>query len=316
MINQNLQLIQQAKEAYALYWELVMSDFKNKELAKLLNLHSSAFSSLFNKVLKPLSKLPEEEPGLTAMIHQLFDTVNNVSETKTRQRLPGYIELLKNTKIESKGNSTEKLKHYIENLIDYSPQKIMQRLEGIYHCYYLSSFGYKIKREPLMISYSPLNESYVVRKGNNLSHAKYQGFGYISNNHIFTIQIKEADTMTPDNFLAHFHLPPSYSIALNLLKGIAVSMSNSYLPISRKVILYKIADQPKIDLFNKESTQFYESHQAVDNDIINYLRRSKHLMEYLPVTHPIYTAEDLIKEEDQEKDIINTTRKHVSHPEI
>lgn len=289
-------LVDQSAELWKLYEELINNGFKNKKLAKLLMLYPSAFSSLFNRVIKPLRTLDKNDKNLSKKVKNLFLLVNNVSETKTRQRLSWYIKILQEFKIEASGTSGEQLGLYINNLVDVSPKEVMKKMEGIYQCYYLSSFGYKIKREPLMVSYNPLNELYSVKKGNELSHACYEGFGYISNNHIFTIQIKELETLIPDNFIAHFHLPPSYSVALNLLKGISISMSNAYLPISRKIILRRISSQLDLKTFNTERTIFFEDDADKENDIVRYLKGAKNLLEYLPIPHPMYDTEDLNKE--------------------
>lgn len=290
-------LIQKAKEIHTLYLELNRNGYRNKDLAKVLNIYPSAFSVLFNKIIKALTSLSEYDTDVSKKVQQLFSSFNNVSEVKTRQRISDYIEKLKEVKIQSSGTSGEKLKRFIENLIDDSPREVMARLEGIYHCYYLSSFGYKIKREPLMISYSPINESYLIRKGNDMGPAKYLGFGYLSNNHIFTIQIKELDTLVPDNYLAHFHLPPSYSVTMNLMKGISVSMSNAYLPISRKVILHKYSNETRMEVFNKQETFFFKDESMVDNSIVQYLQKSADYIEYLPIPQPSYDVDDLAKEE-------------------
>ena len=187
------------------------------------------------------------------------------------------------------------MKYYIEDLITDSPPEIMKDLEGIYYCYYLSSFGYRIKKEPLLISYDAINHSYMVRKGNDQSFARYYGLGYVSNHHTFSIQIKEVDTLISDHFIAHFHLPPFYANNLNMLKGISISMSNSYLPISRKVILHRCSNTVQLERYNDMETFFYEE-GASEDMIVNYLQASKSFMEYIPIPHPEYDIEDLNKE--------------------
>lgn len=301
MANWNQILIEEAKEILALYDKLIADGFKNKELAKTLGVYPSAFSSLINKVVKPLTQLKNNDVSLAEKVEFLFRQVNNISEIKTRQRLSGYIQKLQELgapKSESVGEEDHKAaKHFIETLVNNSPMEVMKVLQGVYYCYYLSSFGYRIKREPLLISHSSASTSYIVKKGNNQSPARYQGFGYISNNHIFTIQIKELETLISDNFTAHFHLPPSYATTMNMLKGVSLSMSNGYLPISRKIILHRVSDKADLKLFNALKTIFYEEENSTTNTIVKYLQRTKMLIEYLPIPHPDYDVADLKKEE-------------------
>lgn len=289
-------LIEDAKLLYKLYEQLTALGFKHKDLAKAIGLYPSAFSALFNKIIKPIIILDQESANQTDLIQQIFTPVNNVSETKTRRRFPMYIERFQRLKTESSGSVKEKMNDYIAHLVAGTPAEIMNKLEGIYHCYYLSSFGYKIKREPLMIKRSMLSDGYEIRKGNKAGPSRYEGFGYISNSHLFTIQLKELETLIPDNFLAHFHLPPSYSKTMKLLKGIAVSMSNGYLPISRKIILNKVDDHSPVHNFEKEATIFFEKEEATDNPIVQYLRNAEHLLEYTAVPRPVYDENDLIRE--------------------
>ncbi len=279
-----------------LHHDLIASGIKGKDIANALAIFPSAYSSLVNKVLLSMSQLHPKDRHLSQKIKSIFDQVNNVSETKTRKNLPLFIEQLEDLYQQVKSTGSASSHSYIDSLVTNSPPKIMKLLQGIYECYYVSSFGYRIKREPLLISYNAKGQHYRIKKGNDLGPAQYQGFGYISNNHLFTIHISEINTLIADNFLAHFHLPPSYAIALDLLKGISISMSNAYLPISRKVILHRLSSSTDLAYYNSLETTFYEPEESEENNIVNYLQGSKSFMEYVPIPHPDYDVSDLQKE--------------------
>ncbi len=288
-------LIQQAHLMLELHQTLLGKGLKSKDIAKALSIYPSAYSSLINKVLPQIKQL--RPPVSDETIHQIFATVNNVSATRTRKKLPVFIDQLEELCQQSVQARSQNRRSYVDTLIHNSPARIMKLLKGTYACYYLSSFGYRIKREPLMISYSPINQSFLIRKGNNHSPAQYEGMGYVSNNHLFTIQLQEAHILTPDNFVAHFHLPPSYSDSLNMLKGIAISMSNSYLPISRKVILHRLSGSTKMSEYEQLETTFFQEDEGKEEGIIQYLRDGASFMEYVPIPHPNYDVSDLQKEQ-------------------
>ncbi|MEM1319204.1 MAG: hypothetical protein AAGG75_03050 [Bacteroidota bacterium] len=296
MVYQNEALFEWSQELVSLHKELLDKGLKNKEIAKVLGIYPSAYSSLINKVLQPLLQLDIQQKDAANTIRHLFEQVNNISETRTRKRLPQYIEKLEALRVELNHVPQTDLNHYIKQLILSSPPEIMKHLQGVFDCYYLSSFGYRIKREPFLIQYSNRRQQYIIRKGNERSLAQYQGFGYLSNHQTFTIQMQEMDTLIPDNFIAHFHLPPSYTTTMNMLKGISVSMSNSYLPISRKVILHRLSPATTLKDFHQLETQFFEENEEPDNTILNYLRASTSFMEYVPIPHPEYDVEDLVTE--------------------
>ena len=177
------------------------------------------------------------------------------------------------------------------------PQDIMKMLEGIYACYYLSTFGYRIKKEPFLIMRKAFDDNYLIRKGNKVGPSRYEGLGYVPNDHILSIQLQECDTLIRDNFVAHFQLPPFYSSAMDMLKGFSISMSNSFLPISRKVILQRVSKDIDEEFYDAIETKFYEEGEADNNPIINYLRSNPCYMEYVPIPHPTYKQEDLASEQ-------------------
>ena len=161
------------------------------------------------------------------------------------------------------------------------------------------------------INYSVKHQGYIVQKGNQNSHATYQGMGYVANQHIFTIHLKEIGTLIPDNFIAHFHLPPPYEKSFQILKGISISMSNSYLPISRKMILHRIPKE-EANHYEQETTHFFEDGEEIltkDQPIIQYLRQSTNHLEYIPIPHPNYDIDDLRKERES-----NSTRGFLKSP--
>lgn len=294
----NQKLVQDAQQFLHLYQRLSDLKLRNMDIAKALDLHASSFSTLINKVFRPLTQINSQSKGADAAIQSLFAAVNNLSEVRVRRKLEGYLQRMAELEEEVRFNGdADDAPVYVNQLIVDTPHEILRMLEGVYECYYLSSFGYQLKKEPLRIKYNEQSRRYLVQKGNELSHAAYQGFIYLSNHQLLTMQMQEMNTLTPDHFIAHFQLPPSYATVLRMLKGITISMSNAYLPISRKVILNRIANSLSYDAYNTIETVFYGEGQGQDNPVINYLRADTNYMEYLPIPYPTYSAEDLEKEE-------------------
>ncbi|MBX2875123.1 MAG: hypothetical protein KTR30_23570 [Saprospiraceae bacterium] len=269
---------------------------KNKEIAHSLDMYPSAFSALMNNVLNELVKQNQKGQLTEEDIKIIFDQVNNVSELKTRRRIQDYIQQLETLKMQLFDVAERKPLNYIDNLVNNSPGEILRLLEGVYHCYYISSFGYRVKREPFLIYYDARHRTYRVRKGNKKSPACYEGFGYMSNNHLFTIQIAEKNTLSIDNFMAHFHLPPLYAETMEMLKGISISMSNSNLPIARKMLLHRVGNFSSLDDFNQLETVFFKATEGNDIEIVKYLRSQTSFIEYLPIPYPDYAPQDLVKE--------------------
>lgn len=269
---------------------------KNKEIAYALDMYPSAFSALINNVLSELVQSSQKGALTEQEIKAVFDQVNNVSELKTRRRIQEYLQKLEALKLQLFEVAERKPLNYIDNLINGSPGEILRLLEGVYHCYYISSFGYRVKREPFLIYYDARQRTYRVRKGNKQSPAWYEGFGYMSNNHLFTIQIAEKNTLSIDNFMAHFHLPPLYAETMEMLKGISISMSNSNLPIARKMLLHRVGNFSSLDDFNQLETLFFKREEGNENEIVRYLREQTSFIEYLPIPYPDYAPQDLVKE--------------------
>lgn len=286
----------QSKHLLDLHNQLISSGVKQKEIARRIGLYPSAYSTMAHRVLPRLVPFSDSRPS-TQQISQVFSAVNNVSESRLRQNIHHYIEELTSMSRELDGQQRRKQERYIDQLIAASPIHLLQKLQGIYDCCYFSSFGYRVKREPLMIKYSSTRECIEVTKGNRLSPAIYQGFGYVSNNHLLTLQMQEQGTMIPDNTILHLHLPPIYPDSLSMLKGISVSMSNACMPISRKVILHKISSLGSADEYDDIETHFYPAGEGDDESIVKYLREERSYIEYVPIPHPQYDLTDLEKEQ-------------------
>lgn len=289
--------VQQAARLLELTRFLKEAGLKNKDIANALGIFPSAFSAMTSNILHKLVEAEQDGGVNEEQIKALFDTVNNVSEVKTRRRIASYLEKLEQLKLQLFDDLDKQPPNYVDQLIEDSPAEILRLLEGVYHCYYVSSFGYRIKKEPFLIHYDLRKKAYHVRKGNRQSPACYEGFGYMSNNQLFTIQIMEKNTLAVDNFLAHFHLPPLYVETMEMLKGISISMSNSNLPISRKMILHRIGKYHSLDEYDALETHFYQEGEALDNEIVQYLRQECSMIEYLPIPYPDYAPKDLEKEQ-------------------
>ena len=269
---------------------------KKKDIAKYLGIYPSAYSSLTNvviiKALDNKTDINEKQRIKTA-----FAEVNNVSEKRIRQELPNYIRKLEMLHEETLSTLSARESTYVEELLHATPSKIAEKLIGIYDCFYISSFGYRIKKEPFMIRPSKTNHSYHVLKGNDQSPACFKGFLYMSNTHVFTVQLQEIGTINPDNFIVHFVLPPSYSESLHFLKGLSVSMSNSYFPISRKILLKKVSTDINMEKYHQRPTRWYERDEIKQlSDIGLYLSQTNALIEYIPIPQPAFDERDLKKE--------------------
>lgn len=288
--------IDQAIRMIALTRFMKETGMKNKEIATALEMYPSAFSALINNVLQPIVQAAQERSLLEEEISSIFTRVNNVSELKTRRRIQQYVDKLEELKLQLFEGREKKPVNYVDALIKSSPGETLKPVEGVYHCYYISSFGYRVKREPFLIHYDARQETYRIRKGNRKSPAWYEGFGYMSNNRLFTIQIAEKNTLSIDNFIAHFQLPPLYAQTMEILKGISISMSNSNLPIARKMILHRLDNYTSLEAFNQLETLFFHENEDHSNPIIQYLRTQTSFIEYLPIPYPDYAPSDLVKE--------------------
>lgn len=288
--------VDQAARLIQLLHFLKEAGIKHKEIASTLDMYPSAFSALINNALEPIVREAQGDGITEERIKAIFDQVNNVSEVKTRRRVQEYLQRLETLKLQLFEEGEKKPLNYIDELVTNSPGETLRLLEGVYHSYYISSFGYRVKREPFLIRYDARQKTYSVRKGNQQSPAWYEGFGYMSNNHLFTIQIAEKNTLSIDNFLAHFHLPPLYAQTMEMLKGISISMSNSNLPIARKIILHRVNNYRSMADFNALETVFFGEQEGEEDPIVQYLRGQTSFIEYLPIPYPDYALQDLVKE--------------------
>lgn len=287
---------EQVQEFVALARELQQKGIKKKEIAHYLELHASAYSTMQNTIFQKIAALSAADPRLKEKIAGYFEQANNISERKVRQQIQQYIARLTQFLQEVATDQYHHQPSYIEELVAQSPSAILEKLEGIYECYYVSSFGYRVKCEPFMISKSKKEERFMAYKGNKLGPAYFTGFLYVTNNHILTVQMLEVGTINKDHFMVHFILPPTYDESLSFLKGIAVSISNAYFPMGRKVILKKIHASPARERYENMPTVFYEEELPPDDRIITYLRTANSLIEYIPIPHPGFDENDLQKE--------------------
>ncbi len=284
--------VSEAKIFVELIDVLSSKGYKKKDIAGHLHLFPSAFSSLLNQVLKKLVLL--KPPIERNQISSIFNSVNNVSELKIRRNLKNYTQQLQSLLegVTENQYAVNNSPHTLfENLLQQNPEFLWTQLEGIYDCYYLSSFGYEMKREPFMMK--KIGPHLSVFKGNNLSPAKYQGVAYLSNHQLLTIHLQEKDSVSKDHFIIHFQLPPSYSQTLQMLRGISLSMANSFQPLARKIIIKKTNEAASDKTYQQKRTQFFQKSEAKENPIISYLRHSTHILELLSIPHPSYKEEDL-----------------------
>ena len=275
--------------------EISMQGVKQKQIAQYLHIYPSVLSVLVKTVFPEIAKMAPESDNLEVRIREVFAPVNNVSEKRIRNEIKEYIrqlEILKSGELASADGS-----NYVQYLINASPQEILNKLVGIYDCYYISSFGYKVKKEPFLIRPNKKGQGFVAQKGNKRGPVAFEGFVYLTNAHILTMQMLEKETIVQDHFMAHFIMPPTYTVSLNLLKGMAVSTTNSYLPIGRRIILKKIAKNIDMRFYESIETIFYDfSDMDTSTDISNYLSNTASLIEFLPIPRPAFDESDLKKE--------------------
>jgi len=284
--------VKEAKIFLGLLDSLVARGFKKKDIAEELQVFPSAFSSLVNRVLKKIVNL--HPPIEKHQISSIFLSVNNVSELNIRRNLNIYNQQLQTLLEKSTTNkyTDNTAPHaFFEDLLTDPPGFLWNHLEGIYHCYYLSTFGYQMKCEPFMMKKTGAHLT--VFKGNDSSPAKYKGLAYLSNHQLLTIHLQEENAVSKDHFIIHFQLPPSYNQTLKMLRGISLSMANSFQPLARKIVIKKRYESPTTRNFQEMPTRFYEPTEAEDHPIISYLRHGTHILELLSIPHPSYKEQDL-----------------------
>lgn len=294
---QEKKLIEQSRRIIQVYEDLLNMGMSNKDISSVLGMYPSAFSNFINRVLKKIVHLDEKAGNNNHKIQDIFEQVNNISELKTRQRMGKYLERLEILRTNPHQGLSAKEKRSTE----HSQMDIYKMLEGTYYCYYLSTFGYKIKKEPFLIQKNPQEQSYLIKKGNQLGTSSYEGLGFILKSHIFSVQLSEIDGLIQDSFIVQFQLPPFYTSSMNLFKGISLSLSNSFLPISRKLILHRYSSEVDEDQFNTIETVFFDKEDTTKDDIVRYLRKEISYLEYVPIPHPNYDLSDLAAEERLKK---------------
>ena len=289
-------------ELYQLHESLILKGFKNKNLARSIGLYPSAYSVLIKRIIHPISELHQKNKADHQKIKDIFAAQSNISEQKTRQKIHLYLDIFRELNTEDEEDAektfdTNLISHFLNN----TPVESLKLLEGIYYCYYLSTSGYKIKKEPFLIFLDKKNGFYKVMKGNDLGTAKYKGFAYVSNGELFTVHLQEQDTFTKDHFIIHLHLPLTYSFSINLLQGVAISLANNKMPIARKLVLERFDKKPDRQKFNEMKTVFFENTEKSDSDIANYLSGVPNVIDYMNIPYPTYNTEDLAVEKEVRK---------------
>ncbi len=273
---------------------LLNKGMKKKQIAQYLELHPPVLSSLMNNIVQKIANLELEEADISLAIQNAFNSVNNISEYKIKRNIDSYIEKLKEIEISQLRIKNDPVNRLLD-IINSAQNKYLKGLNGIYHCFYISSSGYMVKREPFMLKLEDENKL-IAYKGNKNSTYRYSGFGYLSNKDILTVQLIEDDSLHPDHFLMNFHLPPSAEFSS--LRGISLSMSNNYMPISRKIILQKIDINISLTEYNLMDTSYYppDRNHNENGVIIEYLYQHQSHMECLPIPQPSFDDKDLVKE--------------------
>lgn len=275
--------------------------FKRKQIAETLGLYPSVFSTLMNVAFKKVLALDEQNANSKAQITAIFKKISNISERRVRRDIQKYVEQLEQLTDHSENTSIQSSDFYVNELIQQSPASILNQLVGLYDFYYISTTGYKVKKEPFSIKKT--EETYIVRKGNEKSISQYQGCLYLSHSYILTMQLQELKTIMPDHFIIHFQLPP-YPKNFELMKGISTSMSNTYSPISRKIIIKKVKAYISNEEYHQLETTYFEP-TAKDLPLIPaYLYNTNALMEYTPVPRPSFNEGDLEKEMTIERALV------------
>lgn len=267
--------------------KLRASGWKQKEIAAKIGLRPSAYSNLVNKVLPAISTARKSRSDFSA----IFKSVNNLSEITFRKEVDNYLAELDELSFEALSSQEDVV--FLNKLINNTPFELLRKLTGLYHCYYISSFGYRVKKEPFKIYRSEGKSQLRATKGNEKSASQYEGFAYMSNPQLLTFHLQEKSTLIPDHFIIHFSLPPLYDESINLLKGISTSMSNGYQPISRQIILQKLEFADLNEPYDQIETKFYERGQSYDDPILNFLSNTVGFLECVSQQRPTYSHEDL-----------------------
>lgn len=269
--------------------KLRASGWKQKEIAAKIGLRPSAYSNLVNKVLPAMSTAEKSRSDFSA----IFKSVNNLSEITFRKEVDNYLEEL--SELSNQELAAKKNDHFLHKLIVDTPYDLLKKLTGEYDCFYISSFGYRIKCEPFRIYQDDSIRQLKAEKGNAQSASQYSGFAYMSNPQLLTFHLQEQHTLIPDHFIIHFSLPPLYDESINLLRGISTSMSNGYQPISRQVILKKLSSNLMAEPFHARSTRFYKKEEQYDEPILDFLSRTAGFLEFVSNPRPTYNFQDLEK---------------------
>lgn len=268
--------------------------YSQKRIADELHIFPSVLSVIVNKIANDIEKSSKKKPISDRQVKQIFDGINNVSYNKLKSRIDAYLEILYN--LSNDPNHTQE-DVYFKDLYRDTPYDKMSNICGIYNCYYISSFSYGVKKEPLFIGYGDNRQKLIVQKGNDLGPTKLKGILYTTNNQTLTIQLKEENTIVRDQFIGHFILPPAYDNTFKILKGIAISVANTYLPIGRKVILKKVNNSRNLSDINTMETVFHNTENEINPEILDYLTSHKSYIDYYHIPKPQFDEKDLNAEQ-------------------
>lgn len=262
---------------------------KYKEIASTVGIYPSVLSEILNKLIPQIDQNPSID------IREAFADIRIISFKTLHQKIDLLVTKIESIDIEAHHVDQHLLQAMSKQFMESTQPSTMSYIQGIYDCYYVSSNGYRVKREPLMIRCKP-NLSYaLVSKGNILSDSLYEGEVYCSNSQLLTMQLLEKKGLTVDHFIAHILLPPSFSIPCQMLKGMSISLSNSVTPIARKVVLDRITKRVNIDDYNALETTYFDINDD-HNPIVRYLYDMTSILEYMPVPQSKHSTDDLEKE--------------------
>lgn len=294
-------------ELYQLHLDLKARSYKSRELAKELEFYPSAYSVFVNKILKPIHDINSLNEKESIDDKRLFERTPNLSYRKIIQNLANYIAIFKDLANDLENKLEKSEENFINDLIAKTPMESLQVFEGIYDCYYLSSFGYRMKCEPFMIKYDRKKGCFLARKGNRTSMTSYLGIAYISNSQILTVQLQERGTFTPDHFIINLHIPITYSQTIDIVQGIAVSLANNKMPIARRVILERKELPITMEAYSSCKSTFYEDNNTSNNEIVRHLSNIPNMIDFVNIPYPTYTIKDLNKEEEIRNLALNQT---------
>ncbi|WP_421919285.1 hypothetical protein [Marinifilum sp.] len=270
--------------------------YKKKDIAAILELPAPVLSSLLKNILPVIAETDAENEDVEEKIDYAFSLVNNMSAHKTLQQLNVYITMLENS-----------LNNYLiqEKELDYfslikeqscnSYDFVKQYFEGLYDLYYITTAGYVVKKEPFWIRTNPIEKYVEVFKGNKNSTLSYKGIGLVISHQTLTAQMAEVNDIPNEYLMIHVSLP--FTRKSEYLRGIFAAISYAREPISRKIVLRKVADFCNEKDYNRIETQYFDKSVEIDiPEIHQYLKNEPQMIECLSIPKPQFNVNDLSKE--------------------